>query len=206
MDDSTTSEIVLKNGTSKAQDLVDEVICWSDDNKMQLNAEKCKELRISFNVNPVEMDSIVVNGKNLEVVQCIKMLGLTINSKLTWNDHIDDVVKKINKRLYFLSQLKRAKVKPKDLALFYTSCIRSVADYAIPAIYYSLPQYLKNDLIRKDRGAIFGLREPNAYLPRGGEGAGATTKSPVLLRSFSTFFRFSSTILRLRRVFFVLYW
>ena len=54
---------------------------------MQLNAEKCKELRISFNINPVEMDPIVVNDKNLEVVQCIKLLGLTINSKLTWNDH-----------------------------------------------------------------------------------------------------------------------
>ena len=141
----------MKNGTSKAQDLDDEVICWSDDNKIQLNAEKCKELRISFNINPVEMDPIVANGKNLEVVQCIKLLGLTINSKLTWNDHIDDVVKKINKRLYFLSQLKRAKVKLKDLAPFYTSCIRSVADYAIPAIYYSLPQYLKNDLIRLEK-------------------------------------------------------
>ena len=151
VDDSATSEIILKNRTSKAQELVDEVICWSDDNKMHLNAEKCKELRISFNVNPVEMGPIVVNGKNLEVVQCIKLLGLTINSKLTWSDHIDDSVKKINKRLYFLSQLKRAKVKPKDLALFYTSCIRSVADYSIPAIYYSLPQYLKNDLMRLEK-------------------------------------------------------
>ena len=59
MDDSATSEIVLKNGTSKAQDLVDEVISWSDDYKMQFNAEKCKERRISFNVNPVELDPIV---------------------------------------------------------------------------------------------------------------------------------------------------
>ena len=42
MDESTTSEIVLENGTSKAQDLVDEVIYWSDDNKMQLNAENVK--------------------------------------------------------------------------------------------------------------------------------------------------------------------
>ena len=63
-----------------------------------MNAEKCKERRISFNVNPVGIDPIVVNGKNLEAVQCIKLLGPTINSKLTWNDHIDDVVKKINKR------------------------------------------------------------------------------------------------------------
>ena len=30
VDDSTTSEIVLKNGTSKAQDLVDELIHWSN--------------------------------------------------------------------------------------------------------------------------------------------------------------------------------
>ncbi len=59
------------------------------------------------------MDPIVVNGKNLDVVESIKLLGLTINHKLTWNDHIDDVVKKVNKRLYFLSQLKRAKVNRK---------------------------------------------------------------------------------------------
>ena len=115
-----------------------------------MNAEKCKELRISFNVNPVEIDPIVGNGKNLEVDLA------TINRKLTWNDHIEDVVRKINKRLYFLSQLKRAKVKSiaKELALFYTSCIRSVDDYAIPEFYYSLPQYLKNDLIRLEKRAI----------------------------------------------------
>ena len=64
------------------------------------------------------------------------------------------MIRKINKRLYFLSQLKRAKVKSKELALFYTSCIRSVADYAIPAFYYSLPRYLKNDLIRLEKRAI----------------------------------------------------
>jgi hypothetical protein len=48
-------QMVLKNSTSKAQDLVNEVIYWSDENKMQLNAEKCKELRTSFNVNPIDM-------------------------------------------------------------------------------------------------------------------------------------------------------
>ena len=119
-----------------------------------MNAEKCKELRISFNVNPVQMNPIVVNGENREVVESIKLLKLTINRKLTWNDHIDDVVRKINKRLCFLSQLKRAKIKSKELALFYTLCIRSVADYAIPAFYYSLLQYQKNDLIRLEIRAI----------------------------------------------------
>jgi hypothetical protein len=30
------------------------------------------------------MDPLVVNGKNLDVVESIKLLGLTINRKLTW--------------------------------------------------------------------------------------------------------------------------
>ena len=50
---------------------------------------------------------------------CPYQLGLTSNCKSTWNDHFDNAVKKKNKRLYFLSQLKRAKVKSKELALFY---------------------------------------------------------------------------------------
>ena len=51
-------------------------------------------------------------------------------------------------------QLKRARLPVKDLVLFYTFCIRSVMDYAVPAFYHSLPQYLKNELIRLEKRAI----------------------------------------------------
>ena len=49
---------------------------------------------------------IVVDGKELERVTSAKLLGLTISSNLTWNEHISDVIKKASKRLYFLVQLK----------------------------------------------------------------------------------------------------
>ena len=68
--------------------------------------------------------------------------------------HIDKVIKKVGKRLYFLVQLRRAKVPPQDLALFYVSCIRSVVDYGIPAFYHSLPQYLKGELVRLEKRAM----------------------------------------------------
>ena len=67
----------------------------------------------------------------------------------------------MNKRLHFLSQLKRAKVKYKGLALLYTSCIRFAADYVMLAFYYSLPQYLKINQIRLEKtnfGYIVMLR------------------------------------------------
>ena len=120
---------------------------------MQLNPDKCKELRISFNAKSRSFDPIIVYGKELDVVTNFKLLGL-INNKLPWNRHIDDVVKNDNKRLYFLKQLKRVKVPCKSLATFYTSCIRSVIDYAIPVFYHALPQYLQNGLKRLEKRAM----------------------------------------------------
>ena len=48
VDDTTTSEVVAKGGASNAQHIADCVSQWSLDNRVQLNSEKCKELRISF--------------------------------------------------------------------------------------------------------------------------------------------------------------
>ena len=140
VDDTTTSEIVPKDEVSNAQSIADRVMEWSRENRAKLKTSKCKELRISFAKQPAVFDPVVVNGKELEVVNCIKLLGLTISNNLTWNAHLDEVIKKVGKRLYFLVQLRRAKVPPQDLALFYVSCIRSVVDYGIPEFYQSLPQ------------------------------------------------------------------
>ena len=46
-------------------------------------------------------------------------------------------LKKASKRLYFLVKLKRAKVTSTDLGFFYSSCIRSIMDYAVPAFHFT---------------------------------------------------------------------
>ena len=58
---------------------------WSLDNKVQLNSEKCKELRISFTKKQSEFQPILVNGNQLEVVRSAKLLGVIITSDLSWN-------------------------------------------------------------------------------------------------------------------------
>ena len=73
---------------------------------------------------------------------------------LKWNAHVDEIVKKVNKRLYFLRQLKRAQVKSKELVLFYLTCIRSVMEYACALFHSSLPQYLSVDLERCQKRAL----------------------------------------------------
>lgn len=52
------------------------------------------------------------------MVENVKLLGLNISRNLTWNTHINEIVKKASKKLYFLIQLKRAKVARTDLGPF----------------------------------------------------------------------------------------
>ena len=80
--------------------------------------------------------------------------GITINSSLTWNDHTEDLVKKAFHKLYFLVQLKRAQIPPKDLVAYYCANNRSTLDYACPLFHHTLPKYLQLDLERVQKRAL----------------------------------------------------
>ena len=87
IDYSTASEIVPKHSVSNAQNVADTVSMWSIENRVQLNPDKCKKLRISFNAEPRSFDPIIVNGQELGVFTNFKLLDLNINNKLTWHHH-----------------------------------------------------------------------------------------------------------------------
>ena len=90
----------------------------------------------------------------LEVVRSAKLLGVIITSDLSWNEHINETVKKASKRLYFLVQFKRAKLPCRDLVLFCATCIRSILVYAAPVFFYALPKYLQCELERVQKRAL----------------------------------------------------
>ena len=142
MDDTTLSENVPKGQQSRAQEAVDHVSNWSAENLFQLNLEKTKELTISFCRSPEHFDLVTVDGAQIQATTSSKLLGLTINNTLTWNDYVDSLVMKAARKIYFLVQLKRARVPAEDLVTYYCVCIRSSLDYACPAFHYSLPEYL----------------------------------------------------------------
>jgi len=77
-----------------------------------------------------------------------------ISDDLKWNVHVEMVCKKVTARLYFLRQLKRAKVPANDLLSFYTTCICPVAEYACPVFLTALPQYLSDQLKRVQKQAL----------------------------------------------------
>ena len=114
VDDTTASEVIQKGNACSTQGITNELIEWPRKNRVVLNPDKCKELRISFSQNPEAFDTVSINGNEIEVVNSAKLLGITISDNLTWNAHINEDVKKASKKLYFPIQLKRARLPPSD--------------------------------------------------------------------------------------------
>ena len=80
--------------------------------------------------------------------------GLTIQSDLKWDQQVEKICKKASKRLYFLSQLKRAKVQRKDLMKFYVTCIRPVLTYACEVDNFNVQEKQKSSLDRNQERAM----------------------------------------------------
>ena len=154
VDDTTLSESLAKNDPSLLQHHVDDFVTKLQSDGLQLKESKCKEFRVDFSKPCRSFQPISINNKSIDVVPSVKLLGLTISEDLKWNQHVMDICKKVSSRLYFLRQLKRAKVPSKELVLFYTTCIRPVTEYACQVFHNSLPQYLSYEIEKLQKRAF----------------------------------------------------
>lgn len=146
VDDLSTLEIIPRNSLSVMQFIVNDIQLFASNNNMQLNPTKCKELVIDFlHYNSCELQPIVTGGAFIERVKSFKLLGVYISNDLTWVAHCDYVIKKANRRLYALRQLKKACVPSSDIVIVYCSLIRSVLEYA-SVVFSSLPAYLADSI------------------------------------------------------------
>jgi hypothetical protein len=155
VDDTTIWEACsLSNSTSKIQLAANQVSSWCMNNNMKINVDKTKEMIIYFGKKNMCFPYIKMNDNELERVESTKLLGLIINNKLTWSDHVDYICKKASKRLYFLRLLKRANISPADIISVYNSIIRSVLEYACEIWHPSLTQAQARQLEHIQKRAI----------------------------------------------------
>ena len=89
---------------------------------------KCKEMTLRFRRVVDHLPSaLAIDTKALESVDAHKVLGVTLQSNLKWDLHINEVVAKASKRLHILRVLKRGGVPPADLLKVYFALTRSVS-------------------------------------------------------------------------------
>ena len=175
-DDTTVSEVVPPSKHSTLQQVADFIHDWSQENHLQLNLIKCKEIRTCFHRTPPCFSQVAIEGVEFEIVSSAKVLGVVVRSDLKWSAHIDSITTKAAKRLYLLRQLKRAGIAHSDLERFYCSVIRSILEYACQVFhqFHNLPSYLSEEIERIQRRALRVIF-PDCSYSEGLAKAGLTT-------------------------------
>ena len=129
VDDVTIFEIIPRCNDSSIQSDLDYIASCSDVNYMRLNPRKCKELRVRYFREPPILSPLTIGGTPLEVVNSHNVLGVHINSKLKWSDHVEEITKKAEKRLNILRVLRQSGLSSEELVSIHVTLISSILEY-----------------------------------------------------------------------------
>lgn len=126
---SATDLIVLENQLQSDMDII---LKWCNDNLLQINFKKCQVL-VFDKRNFWEDSSLTISAGNttIENVKSAKYLGLTIDSKLNFHEHINQLIKSLNPMIFAIRRA-RNNIKEKSAWLMYHSFIYSRLLYVNP--------------------------------------------------------------------------
>ncbi len=108
------------------------VVDWLTLNNMKPNIEKAKYMVIStaqkLHHSPRNSMDLYLNGTKLNKTDEEKLLGVMIDSNLSWNQHIDHLINKLNSRVHLLRRVK-SYLMIVCRKLLYNSLIKSILEY-----------------------------------------------------------------------------
>ena len=118
------------------------LIKWFKVNYLQMNPDKCK-LLIS---NKDKDISIIIDNEVIECSKSVKLLGITIDSKLDFSEHVSKLCKKVSSKLHALARISNFMSQDK-LRLLMKSFIESQFSYC-PLIWMFHSRTLNNRINR----------------------------------------------------------
>ena len=104
---------------------------WCEDHNLLLNISKTKELIFDFRTKKEPLMPLEIKGQTVDQVDSYKYLGVTIDNKLSWDEHASLTYKKVNKRMFFLRKLKNFSIDKVLISLFYKAAIQSIITFSI---------------------------------------------------------------------------
>ena len=112
--------------TKLLQIYMDKLKYWFDINNLKLNIQKTKILPY-FNTKLT--NDITIDNIKIDIVDNYKFLGLYLDTKLSFNIHIDNLNMKLSKIIYLIKRLSYLNIK--NLILLYNSLFLSNLTYGI---------------------------------------------------------------------------
>ena len=105
------------------------IVEWLNVNKLALNVKKTHPINFCSSRNRIIYDTdIKINGQMVAHVACTKFLGVLIDEKLSWTNHIKSIKMKISKGTGILNKAKKY-INLSPLVTLYLSSIYPYLKY-----------------------------------------------------------------------------
>lgn len=121
----------LEEVSQRAGNVVQYVHNWCSDNGLLLNAEKTQFMSFFPKNKSNDHSSLIrINHKSIQQVQSSKFLGIFIDQKMTWEDHVNHLLSKLSTTCFVIKQLKNT-VSINILKLAYFGLAQSTLNYCL---------------------------------------------------------------------------
>ena len=108
------------------------LVTWFKANKVSLNIEKTNFILFQRKAEmfPNKNTDLYMDNFKINQIQYTKFLGVTVDSKLTWKNHIAEIENKISKNIGVISRASKF-LKTKELQTLYCSLILPYLNYGV---------------------------------------------------------------------------
>ena len=127
-------EILYSQDHFTLQKDIEKLYDWSIANKMKFHPSKCKALSVTKQNNilhnlPFTLFQYRMNSVYIDYVSSQVDLGVTVNTKLNWNEHCDKLTDKANSQLGLLMRTCHFTMNKRQKRTFYLTIVRSIFEH-----------------------------------------------------------------------------
>ena len=123
------TEHILPPQESLLYKQVEELLNYTKENEMKINKDKSKLMLFNTKKSRDFTPKIAIKGKEIEVVEELKLLGVKITNDLKWNNNTEYITARAYKKLWMIRRLKLNGASNMELRDIYCKHVRSVLEY-----------------------------------------------------------------------------
>ena len=142
---------VIEASKLKSQAYLDQINQWTDDHKMVISEKKTKAMIFNFTDNYKFTTRLQLKGKNVEMVDSMKILGTIVNTNLSWDDNCQQIIRKVNNRMQLIRGVQSFGASREEMVHLWILFCRSVLEQSCVVWGTSITQENKDDLERTQK-------------------------------------------------------
>ena len=96
-------------------------------------------------------------NEQLQMVEEMRLLGVTVRSDLKWISNTEDIVKRALNKLWIVRRLKSLGASTKELVDIYNKHCRSIVEFGVPAWHGAITRNERVDIERVHRRWLYTL-------------------------------------------------